>query len=376
MQTYLNIHMDTFGLNLQIKMANDTKGRFIPYIGRHYDKGLLTPSGYRRILIIGPRHYCDGVENSRNVLMGLNENNRDKLERGKRFPDEIRVGCTNTDASCCLKTKGGTDCPVYAGKECLLYNRCEIYKHLNIPCNGEHNRNLRCETLYAVDEFLNKPRIESARLGISYFGQITKFINALFMPVNPNAAYIWERVSFFNLIQRYIPLRNVNYDSSIIEKKFVQKQDVSTGEEIIKEIDADILIMTMPCIRRKMEFKLKSIGYKLLLEDTNYGYDVFCKKSIDTVLCKPDWQEEIDRQIADYELPENSWELREFIQQIIDKSRYKSKSKIRKYIFQIITNKIHETENISPSIISISCFQEHCVNPLESMREWLRYRSK
>ena len=139
----------------------------------------------------------------------------------------------------------------------------------------------------------------------------------------------------------------MNYDSVTIEEKYIRKQDVATGGEIIKEMNPDILIMTMPCIKKKMNAKLKSLDYKILVEDASYGYDVFCKRSIETALCKPEWQEEIDQKFEDYILPEHSWELREFIQQIIKTSRFKSKSKLRKYIFQILVDKIQGSGNIS-----------------------------
>ena len=70
-------------------------------------------------------------------------------------------------------------------------------------------RQLRCETLYAIHEYIGKPKMESARYGITYFDSITKFIQTQHNSSNREKSFLWERIAFINLIQRYIPLKDM-----------------------------------------------------------------------------------------------------------------------------------------------------------------------
>lgn len=42
---------------------------FIPYVGSEYESGINKEK--EKVLIIGPRHYCDAINDSRNLIPSL-----------------------------------------------------------------------------------------------------------------------------------------------------------------------------------------------------------------------------------------------------------------------------------------------------------------
>ncbi len=371
--------MNTEYLKLQKSFARDKRGRFIPYIGKEFDKGL----NKNRIVIVGPRHYCDGINNSRNVLIGLSDILSDKkkkksLESGKQH--DFEVGCIEENAEKCLRQEGKSPCPVYKDKTCLLKSDCQIKGVLG--CDGK--RNLRCETLYAINEFINEPKIESMRLGILYFTQITDFIRSHLKIVQGSSSQIWERVAFFNLIQRYIPLMGIHFDSNLIRNK-IQNEDIKTGMDLIKKLNPDIVITTMPCISSVLNKELNEIGYKGRICDRILGYNLYCRESLQLYEEKYEWQVQMDRLIDEYTLPIYSRELRKFARELSYQiyfqygSKIKGKSpenEIRKYLHSIISDKINKENNVSCSISKLSCFKTSGDKAIEAMRQWMRYKGK
>lgn len=379
-------------LQLQLSIANHPEGRFVPYIGKSYEKGLNINNNHLKILIIGPRHYCDAMYNSRNILVDLNDNrdNYLKLITGKPFPADFRVGCTKMSANKCLKNeadpsfKDGCEknrCPVFNNKACPIKKNCAIKNRLEIGCEGK--RILRCETLYAIAEFVGKPKFESARFGMSYFAQITQFLSKQFH-LKLSLKEIWSSVAFFNLIQRYIPLHNINFDSEKIGEK-IKNYDVAIAEEIISVLKPNLIITTMPCVTKSLNKRLIKHGFNHNTHFEGYDFDLYFRETYQIEFLKPKWQEYLDSFVSNYTVPDMSYRLREDIINVVkytlkmyeaDISGRSAENEVRKYIRRAISDKIHNVENISSSIRNIKCFKKCTNKPDEYMRQWLRYVPK
>lgn len=372
-------------------MANNTEGRFIPYIGALYNDGICVDDSHLKILVIGPRHYCDAIYNSRNVLVDLSDTPKaySKLRTGEPFPREFIVGCVKVKSDKCLKNEADTGfiddgrkwCPVFKNKSCPIKRNCALKNKLKISCNGK--RILRCETLYAVSEFIGKPKFESARLGMSYFGRITQFLNKQFR-LSMSSRDVWERIAFFNLIQRYIPLQNINFDSEKIREK-IKKEDIMAGERIISELTPDLILTTMTCVSKSMTKIFVKHGYVKNIHHEGYDYDVYYKDSLKIDVIKPEWQECLDSLVRDYLFPDMSYKLREEILGIVQYTLNtygaeihgrSAENEVRKYVRRAFVEKIKNAANISTSIRNIKCFNECCENPDDAMRQWLRYKSE
>ena len=258
--------MQTDFIKLKREIASNPEGRFIPYIGEQYSSGLgINLKNNPKVLIIGPRHYCDASYSSRNLLAYMTSQMRDDLNRNPNatFPADLKVGCIEKTARYCLRDKDNS-CPVYLAAEnnkCPLARGCKIRSYAmeedGFKCNS--SRNLRCETQYAIHEYLNKPSIESARLGLTYFDSITKFLAEEFLhdvTHKIKVEDIWKRVAFTNLIQRYIPLKDINFDSKAIGKEIDKDVDINFCKEmIIDSLKPDYIVMTMSCI----EYALRTV---------------------------------------------------------------------------------------------------------------------
>lgn len=372
--------MDKESIELQCSFA--AKGRFIPYIGCHYKEGLNCYNQRIKIIVIGPRHYCDGVHSSRNVLIGLNNESLSKLERGKPFPAIFKVGCTKNEVEGflleeCHHEGENSLCPVYEGKICPLRDTCDIRQKLN--CKG--NRRLRCETLYAVYESARKnksgiPAIESARLGKHYFGQLTDFIQKQFEPVRKES--IWDSIAFFNLIQRYIPLKKVDSDSCRIEK-YIKDEDLKAAEEIINALAPGVIITTMSCVENKLDKILGSLGYRRNSNFELIRYSIFEKHEESYIGNKHDWKKYLDEEIESAKIEEiDSYNLRVFFQKLIERAKSKynadiggrsSEKRIRMYILDNYGDRIRSKHK---------CFVrgEDMEKRQEAMRQWLRYNRR
>lgn len=380
--------------DLKRTIALATEGRFIPYIGELYDAG-VGPSYTKnnpRILIIGPRHYCDASYSSRNLLAYMSDEMREELSNNPdaRFPHNLKVGCTETSAKECLKLKHNK-CPVYLAehnKHCPLSIHCKIrcyaMKEDGFPCNSV--RNLRCETLYAVYEYLNKPSIESARLGITYFDSITKFITEEFHYVLSSkkdaAKEIWRKVSFTNLIQRYIPLKDTNFDSNTIQR-YITPEDISfCKESIIDNLNPDYIVMTMPCI----EYALRTIlgnKYELHKAYKNSGWYVYKAKKSTSMSIKSKWELICEEFFRSYEFPSTSIAFGEEIYNLVEvlnndsltsgeSNRSRTKN-IRTKILETIWRKLKKSPTPPTYINSVKCLNYNLeLTKGESiMRKWI-----
>ena len=301
--------------DLKRKVALIPEGRFIPYIGELYDEGLGSKSKNNpRILIIGPRHYCDASYNSRNLLANMTDKQREKLigNPGATFPPNLKVGCIETSAKQCLKLKHD-QCPVYVAKHnrsCPISRKCKIQssaeKEGGFQCKS--SRNLRCETLYAIYDYLNRPSIESARLGMTYFDSIAKFIIEEFNYVPSKKAIakeIWEKVSFVNLIQRYIPLKDTNFDSKTIGRHIEQEDIYFCKHTIIDNLNPDFIILTMPCIDDALKTILKK-EYEQHKVYKNRGWYVYKAKKTRLTIKKSKWEVLCELFLQGYNFPASS----------------------------------------------------------------------
>lgn len=393
--------MSTNYKDLKRSIALVSDGRFIPYIGDHYDYGLGPDKGddegenvqedsesNPRILIIGPRHYCDASYSSRNLLAYLSEDMRDKLigNPNATFPSDLRVGCVMDSPKDCLKTTHDK-CPVYLakGKTCPLWNRCEI-RQIGMEEGGLHCgkvRNLRCETLFAVHEYLNKPSIESARLGLTYFDSIAKFLIDEFNYASNKkhvAKDIWGKVAFMNLIQRYIPLKDTNFDSKTI-RRFIEDDDIFfCKKKIINNLKPDYIIMTMPCIEEALRTIIIN-EYTLHKAYRNRGWYLYKKNNAPSIATK--WELRCDEFLKDYKLPATSIALGEEIYNLVNvfssdiltagepsKNRVKI---VRTKILEILWKKLKTVKTPPSYIKSIKCLNYNLdlAQGESIMRKWI-----
>ena len=199
---------------------------FIPYVGSEYESGINKEK--EKVLIIGPRHYCDAINDSRNLIPSLIKAIKDgniqinnwqniTLTKDEEIIEEskfvaLKIGCLEGSAADCLKNSYVDEsfiCPVFEDQQCDLYkDGCEYSGKVN--CNGI--RQLRCETLIAIYDYLHSNetqktvyQILSAEHGHSYFNSITQYLKRRFKIEDSP----WEKVAFMNLLQRYVPYRGI-----------------------------------------------------------------------------------------------------------------------------------------------------------------------
>lgn len=312
--------MKTDFVELQKEIASNEEGRFIPYIGKEYAAGLNIGKGMKKILVIGPRHYCDASYSSRNLLAYMTEEQRKKLrgDPNATFPEDLKVGCVEESPAECLKKKHDK-CPVYvAAGDCPLMKKCKIrsFAMENDGFNCNNKRNLRCETLYAVHEYYNeyykkKPSIEFLRLGLIYFDLITKFLIDEFLSYSqkPSIEDIWDRIAFTNLVQRYIPLKDRNFDSKKIGQKIEDCDILFCKKEIIDFLKPDYIVMTMPCIEYALRTVL-STEYKQIKHYPNRGWYIFQQRNdSESSPFINKWEKLCARFFKEYTFPSSSKQL-------------------------------------------------------------------
>ena len=256
-------------------VANRKEGRFIPYIGKDYEKGLVSKDkdaigrfsrdsdkdkSNVKILVIGPRHYCDAGKSRRNRFASLTKKDLEDMNCGKskNIPADPKLVCMRDDALACLKDNPD-NCPVFRNEDARC---CPVSKECNIkesfPCNKE--RNLRCETLIAIKDYLDSIRvIESQNIGKHFFNSITNIIDKVYKPKSKDSKYIWSCIAFSNLIQRYIST-SLTEDDEI--RGFIVEDDRKFMLEVVEQLKPQIIIATNKCVKTKLKTVFRNLLYE------------------------------------------------------------------------------------------------------------------
>lgn len=331
-----------------------TEKRFVPFIGSNYEKGI---SGLK-ILIIGPRHYCDASLNSRNILAYVREDQKRNWKTGETV--SFKIGCMKKDAHDCLLPGNHNNCPVYDNVDTRICpvgggkasGQCKIrafeYEDGGFECNGI--RNLRCETIIGISDFLNPPtkQIESSREGMTYFQTITNFIKLNFKPKSSDVNYIWSHVSYINLIQKFISKIGFPDNNSIKTK--VDEYDRQQVLITIEVLMPDVIITTMDCVRYHLTTIANKLGY---IHETSFGdldYHIFRKKDIKDDIIVKKWKILIRNFFENYTFPKSEYHLCGDIKGLINiltKSEYytllkntkSGEKELRCYIKKILSEK-------------------------------------
>lgn len=259
-----------------VKEVRNDEGCFIPYVGVHYEKGIpYRHSKDIKVLIVGPRHYCDAAYNSRNVLSGLSDEERGELRQETKSHQDVvanfdtmnnkeirfKPGCVLDNAKFCLTAEAHSEfrCPVFKDELCPISGTCKYQINDITDChnniiglvNCAQKRQLCCETLYAIYEFLHQPLIESSRLGNNYFATVTNHLIKHLHFEKDSQKYsieeIWDKIAFMNFIQRYVPLLNCS-TSKEIEKHIDYSVDCSFLSRVVDALKPDVIIVTMECV--------------------------------------------------------------------------------------------------------------------------------
>lgn len=367
--------------NLQKEILLDSKGRFVPYIGKNYLKGLgnKVKNNYK-VLIIGPRHYCDAMYSSRNLLAYLTEQQRKQLKEGGSFPSDIKVGCVEITPEHCLRDRHAS-CPVYLNvstkrcplrKSCPIYSQCEFLKINDNTTICKGNRNLRCETLLAINDYLDIPLIESARLGTSYFDTITFFLNDEFelrytrKELLNNKKAVWESVAFVNMIQRYIPLKGINSESNKIRVHIKEVDRLFCEQYIIKPLQPDIILLTMECVEKNLTTVLQKNNFECFNINASLNFSVFKRKSLNFEDIQSRWIKICERIWTNYKFPSSSIELGADIYSFIivfaknelvrSLSLKKMKNTLRATVIKILREREDVMTHTVPCMRTIKCF--------------------
>ena len=252
---------------------------FTPYVGSKYESGINKEK--EKVLIIGPRHYCDAINDSRNLIPSLIKAIKDDtiqinnwqnitltkdeeiIEKSKFVA--LKIGCLRESSKSCLKDSYSSKdfvCPVLKDQECPLKENCPQTKEGN-PCPEwcDGNRQLRCETLIAIYDYLNSNaqkgvvyQILSAEHGHSYFSSITQYLKKRFkIDDSP-----WEKVVFMNLLQHYAPYRGILENDLY---NYTQDNDVIFTINTIKKHKPTYIIATMKYVANELlgtKFERKS----------------------------------------------------------------------------------------------------------------------
>lgn len=244
---------------------------FIPFVGNKYVSGINDKK--EKVLIIGPRHYCDAINDSRNLIPSLIKaiknghinthdwqnitltKDTEKIEDSKFV--ELKIGCLKETANGCLKksyTEKKFVCPVFEKQVCDLFtDGCKYSSKVN--CNGI--RQLRCETLIAIYDYLHSNetqktvyQILSAEHGHSYFNSITQYLKKRFN-IKDSA---WEKVAFMNLLQRYVPYRGMEENNLY---NYTKDTDVFFTLDIINKLSPTYIIATTKYVANELLGKKK-----------------------------------------------------------------------------------------------------------------------
>ena len=248
---------------------------FIPYVGSEYESGINKEK--EKVLIIGPRHYCDAINDSRNLIPSLIKAIKDgniqinnwqniTLTKDEEIIEEskfvaLKIGCLEGSAADCLKNSYVDEsfiCPVFEDQQCDLYkDGCEYSGKVN--CNGI--RQLRCETLIAIYDYLHSNetqktvyQILSAEHGHSYFNSITQYLKRRFKIEDSP----WEKVAFMNLLQRYVPYRGILENDLY---NYTQDNDLIFTINTIEKHKPTYIIATMKYVANELlgtKFERKS----------------------------------------------------------------------------------------------------------------------
>lgn len=328
-------------IEYQASVGSISDGRFIPHVGKEYANGLecnypFKESTNLKILVIGPRHYCDAEESFRNrnanVLNLLNKKNpsfnvkdgRLYIESNGEIIDED-LGCTLSRPEECLKNRP-FNCPVFKAKRCPVSKDCKIWEvsqRYGVDCEGM--RNLRCETLIAIEDFLNDAwhkngkNYESSNfvvpdqnLGRTNFSNITEFIVAHFVPNRSTAKELWDCIAFTNLIQRHISDSKYKTNEDIMVQ--IRNEDVEFINEMIKILEPDVIIATMPCVKSKL--KIKNLGFVDWRVDVGKHFFVGCKQEVEYFFNR--WKEILRYCVEKSVLPSKSVDLLGFLGGIVE----------------------------------------------------------
>ena len=315
-------------LEFQVDVANRKEGRFIPYIGKDYEKGLVSKdkdiigrfsrdsdkneTGVK-ILVIGPRHYCDAQNNIRNRLARLTKKDWESINCGSStFPPHcLKLGCIEEDAKGCLEHKWN-NCPVFRNEDARC---CPVSKECNIkesfPCDKE--RNLRCETLIAIKDYLDSIRvIESQNVGKHFFNSITNIIDKVYKPKSKDSKYIWSCIAFSNLIQRYIS--TVFTEDQEISMQVIE-DDRMFIQEVIEQLKPDIIIATKNCVKTHLSTVVRNLHYG---EWKPYPDDFYMCENNNKVVDFEKWKEILKVCIEKCHIWKKSSEYNGFINGVIN----------------------------------------------------------
>lgn len=373
------------------EILNDKRGRLAPYIGKKYDEGLpIQGNKGKKLLVIGPRHACDGIYNSRNILAYLTGDIRKKLQSGQSFPESLKVGCVKTDPKDCLKEDS---CPVFLNpqnKKCPQEKKCGIKKIQKVTddfyCKGE--RKLRCENILAVNDYINDPVIESGRRGQLYFQRITDYLSSLINSKSKvGKGELWNHVSFINMIQKFIPFNGI-YDNSNKINGRIDNEDREYAQQIVDKLNPDVILMTMKCVRDSLHDLLIGCGYEEAIYNRNLDYYLYARKKNDVI---PEWHNEIIKYFNNYNYPKRVREFGLDLKVLINglkKSHHGelSKKSWRRHVHEFLCDIFSEEaveekrydflEKFPSTYRKRFCFQKETENRAESMRDWLKNLSK
>ena len=289
----------------------ETPNTFIPYIGREYWSGINDEK--EKVLIIGPRHYCDARYDSRNLMpfiMQIINKKKFDFENYKEIvltnyeTDSIgekkndnyisfkcKIGCLRESSKSCLKDSYSSKdfvCPVLKGQKCPLKDDCPLTKEGNpCPewCNG--NRQLRCETILAIHDYPSGTKdIPSAEIGCSYFASIEVFLKKIFPnleneEVEEDEKNVWKRVAFMNMIQRFVPYRGYNESSNDIARLIRSKEGKEDKKFILDTIvglSPTYIIATMECVADALHKISGFVDKNNSSDDKKFCFDDYYKR--------------------------------------------------------------------------------------------------
>lgn len=198
-----------------------TKKFFNPYIGIHYQDGLIND---KKVLVLGASHYCTYNYNS------------DKFK-----------------------------CPVW--EQCTSYNSKDSSK-FDLCC--PYYKSIGWYEQYDNVKLCNSPRIELENyLSDSGYDSYENFTQCLLSLLKlPNKQYMWERLAFVNYIQYFLPTLttpNLTYD------------DIGCFEalmEYINQLKPDIIIVWGTQTTNHFKHKyISRLVEKLEVRKDNYFWD-------------------------------------------------------------------------------------------------------
>lgn len=296
----------------------------MPYIGKKY----LNPKyHYYKILVIGPRHFCDAIYDTRNFLALKRDEFNEYI--GKNATVNIEIGCNRDCASECLKDESIKNsynrddwrCPVYKKMgPCPLGSHSKSTRKLNCPFVNfeddskkcDQQRHLRCETIISIADYLSssskKNIVESKGRGKPYFEGITDFIHRklnLNKEKLPSKNDTWEFICFMNLCQRYLPFYGIGNEpkhlSPLLE---AHKDDLSFCEKVIEKLEPEIIIYTNPSVENVLKTIFERNGYEKYSVSGESDFGIYSKLT----LGEEKWKEDVERMFESF--PKNYYKAR------------------------------------------------------------------